>query len=233
MLLDVPEWGNYRLLGTTRDDAAGEAFDKVGKLLGLPYPGGRPIEELAAIYVDDNSLLSSISGNAHPRANSQTDFRKKSIRFPRPMTRSNSTPADDDYYDLSFSGLKTAVLSAVREAEDAGEIQERRAEIAHAFQTAVIDTLVEKVRRAQRQFKRKRIVIGGGVACNKSLQRAMQSHFKAEGVRVFSPTPRLATDNAAMIAAAGLFRYEAGERATSLMTAHATLPLPGIMSNAS
>lgn len=237
MLLDVPEWGSYRLLGSTRDDAAGEAFDKVGKLLGLGYPGGRPVEQLAASYAGANSQLSVAPASEDSRADSlgesRTDMRKRPIRFPRPMTRSNSTPADDDYYDLSFSGLKTAVLSAVRAAESTGEIETLRAEIAHEFQTAVIDTLVEKVRRAQRQFKRNRIVIGGGVACNKALQRAMQDQFGIKRIRVYTPSPRLATDNAAMIAAAGLFRYAAGERATSLMTAHATLPLPGIMSDVS
>ena len=229
MLIDVPAWGNYLLLGTTRDDAAGEAFDKVGKLLGLPYPGGRPIEQLAATYSG-----ASPSARSHRKMGDRhKEVRGKPIRFPRPMTRSNAIPGDDDYFDLSFSGLKTAVLSAVREAESAGDIDKHRAEIAHAFQTAVVDTLVEKVRRAQEQFDRTRIVIGGGVACNKALQAAMQAHFGSKGVQVFSPSPRLATDNAAMIAAAGLFRYAAGERATSLMTAHATLPLPGIMSDVS
>ena len=96
MLLDVPEWGKYQLLGQTRDDAAGEAFDKVAKLLGLPYPGGRPLEELART-VD-----------------------RSSYRFARPMLRSNSVPGDADYYDLSFSGLKTAVLTAVRGIEASG-----------------------------------------------------------------------------------------------------------------
>ena len=93
LLLDVPEWGTYRMLGATRDDAAGEAFDKVAKLLGLPYPGGRHVEAMAA------------TGN--PRRH----------RFARPMLNAGQRPGDDDYYDLSFSGLKTGVLHAVRDAE--------------------------------------------------------------------------------------------------------------------
>lgn len=205
MLLDVPEWGAYRLLGQTRDDAAGEAFDKVAKLLGLPYPGGRPLEELAR----------TAAGPAR--------------RFVRPMLRASSTPGDADYYDLSFSGLKTAVLLSVREAEAAGTLDDTRAAIAHAFQEAVVETLVEKVDRAVRQFRRSRVVLGGGVACNNVLQGAMHARFQRRGCRVFAPSPRLATDNAAMIATAGLFRYEQGARAEASLTAHSSLALPGLI----
>ncbi len=207
MLLDVPAWGEYRLLGATRDDAAGEAFDKVGKLLGLPYPGGRPIEELAR----------TSRGDRH--------------RFSRPMLRPNAVQGDDDYFDLSFSGLKTAVLTAVRACERDGTLDAERADIAHAFQSAVIDTLVEKVERARRAFGRTRIVLGGGVACNLALQQAMSRRFVSRGGQVFAPSPRLATDNAAMIAAAGLFRLTTGVLADPTMTAHASLPLPGILTH--
>ncbi|MEQ1690654.1 MAG: tRNA (adenosine(37)-N6)-threonylcarbamoyltransferase complex transferase subunit TsaD [Gemmatimonas sp.] len=204
LLLDVPAWGTYHLLGQTRDDAAGEAFDKVAKLLGLPYPGGRPLEELART------------------APSSTR------RFVRPMVRAKAKPGDDDYFDLSFSGLKTAVLLAVREAEKLGTLDTSRATIARAFQDAVIDTLVEKVDRAVRLHRRKRVVLGGGVACNVALQRAMQDRLERRGGRVFSPSPRLATDNAAMIAAAGMFRFESGERASPSLTAQASLSIPGL-----
>ncbi|MBL0169274.1 MAG: tRNA (adenosine(37)-N6)-threonylcarbamoyltransferase complex transferase subunit TsaD [Gemmatimonadaceae bacterium] len=204
MLLDVPAWGSYRLLGQTRDDAAGEAFDKVAKLLGLPYPGGRPLEELA------RTVESS------------------TVRFVRPMVRAKAKPGDEDYFDLSFSGLKTAVLLAVRAAEKGGTLETSRASIARAFQDAVVDTLVEKVDRAVRLYRRKRVVLGGGVACNVALQRAMGDRLERRGGRVFAPSPRLATDNAAMIAAAGMFRFELGERADPTLTAHASLPLPGL-----
>ena len=150
MLLDVPEWGTYALLGQTRDDAAGEAFDKVAKLLGLPYPGGRPIEELAR----------TVDTSTH--------------KFARPMVRSNAKPGDDDYFDLSFSGLKTAVLHEVRDAEREGRLGESRADIARGFQDAVIGTLVEKVDRAVRRYRRTRVVMGGGVACNVALQDALR-----------------------------------------------------------
>lgn len=205
LLLDVPEWGRYQLLGQTRDDAAGEAFDKVAKLLGLPYPGGRPLEALAA----------TVNESAY--------------RFSRPMLRSSSVPGDPDYYDLSFSGLKTAVLTAVRTIESkGGDVASERAALARAFQDSMIDTLVEKTERAARAFRRKRVVLGGGVSCNGALQQAMQRRFAARGVVVYAPSPRLATDNAAMIAAAGMFRMHAGERAPLGLTALATLPIPGL-----
>lgn len=201
LLLDVAAWGEYKLLGQTRDDAAGEAFDKVAKLLGLPYPGGRPIEMLAA--TGDPSQF----------------------RFARPMVRSNAEPGDADYFDLSFSGLKTAVLNAVRGAEQSGTINNARANIARGFQDAVVDTLVTKVERAVQLESRTRVVIGGGVACNGALQAELRSRLSPLGVSVYAPTPRLATDNAAMIAAAGMFRFGKGERAPLSLTAQATLPL--------
>lgn len=206
MLLDVSDWGSYRLLGQTRDDAAGEAFDKVAKLLGLPYPGGKHIEAMAA------------------SVNSPT------IRFAKPMVRANAQLGDDDFYDLSFSGLKTAVLLAVRDAEKSGTLDASRPAIARGFQDALIGTLVEKVERAVRVHRRKRVVLGGGVACNVALQQAIADRLAARGVSVFAPTPRLATDNAAMIAAAGMFRYAVGTRAEASLTAHASLPIPGLES---
>jgi len=205
MLLDVEAWGRYRLLGRTRDDAAGEAFDKVAKLLGLPYPGGPHLERLAK---------TSDGGR---------------YRFARPMLRRDQTPADADYYDVSFSGLKTAVLNAVK-GRDAGAGREAEAAaIAHAFQDSLIETLVEKTARAARAFGRDRVVLGGGVACNRSLVAAMRARFEDRGVRVFAPAPRFATDNAAMIARAGLFHLERGERSSLDLNAFASQPLPGLV----
>ncbi len=204
LLIDVAAWGEYRLLGRTRDDAAGEAFDKVAKLLGLPYPGGRPLEELAR------------SGDP------------SRYRFARPMLKRSQRPEDADYYDLSFSGLKTAVLLAVREAEAAGTLEEARPHLARAFQDALVDTLVAKTHRAARQHGRQRIVLGGGVACNGALQAAMRAAARAP-LAVFAPSPRLATDNAAMIAAVGAFRFRRGERGADTFSAHASMPLPGML----
>ena len=201
LLLDVESWGRYRLLGATRDDAAGEAFDKVAKLLGLPYPGGPPVEKLA-------------------RTGESSRF-----RFSRPMLRRNQQPGDADYYDVSFSGLKTAVLHAVR-----GGAADDHAHIARGFHDALVETLVEKTARAAEQFDRKRVVLGGGVAGNRTLVEAMRARMGRLGGEVYAPSSRLATDNAAMIARAGLFHYERGERAPLDLNAFASMPLPGLVS---
>jgi N6-L-threonylcarbamoyladenine synthase len=202
MLLDVEEWGRYRLLGATRDDAAGEAFDKVAKLLGLPYPGGRHIESLA-------------------REGDPSRF-----RFTKPMVRRNDTPGDADYYQFSFSGLKTGVLNAVRSS---GDLERDRKDIARGFQDALIGSLVEKTYRAAVSFDRKKIVLGGGVACNGALAVAMRERVASIGATVFTPEPRLATDNAAMIARAGLFHFERGERSGLDLNAFAGQPIPGLV----
>ncbi len=201
LLLDVAWWGAYRVLGATRDDAAGEAFDKVAKLLGLPYPGGRPIEQLAA-------------GGDPSR-----------FRFTRPMLRRDQHPGDADYYDVSFSGLKTAVLHAVRDSADIGEDAPH---IARGFQDAVVDTLVEKTWRAAKAHGRRKVVLGGGVAGNRALVSAMRARMTSLGGAVFAPSPRLATDNAAMIARAALHHGLRGARSDWSLSAHASLPLPGL-----
>ena len=200
MLVDVPEWGRYELLGRTRDDAAGEAFDKVAKLLGLPYPGGPHVERLAA--TGDPSRL----------------------RFARPMLRRDQRPGDAEFYDFSFSGLKTAVLNAVR-----GGTADDHPHIARAFHEAIVDTLVEKTARAVEQHGRTRVVLGGGVAGNRTLVAAMRQRMKRLRADVFAPSARIATDNAAMIARAGLFHFERGARAPLDLNAFATLPLPGLV----
>jgi N6-L-threonylcarbamoyladenine synthase len=201
LLLDVEAWGQYRLLGRTRDDAAGEAFDKVAKLIGLPYPGGPHVERLAATGDPDK------------------------FRFSRPMLRRNQLPGDDDYYDVSFSGLKTAVLNAVRSGTP-----DDHPHIARAFHDSLVDTLVEKTARAVKEYGRGRVVLGGGVAGNRTLAAAMRARVSRLGASVYAPSARLATDNAAMIARAGLFHFERGERAPLDLNAFASLPLPGLVS---
>lgn len=204
MLLDVEDWGRYRLLGATRDDAAGEAFDKVAKLLGLPYPGGPHIERLATMHGHEPNRF----------------------RFTRPMLRSDQRPGDPDYYDVSFSGLKTAVLNAVRTSDD---LERDRAAIARGFQDALIDTLVEKTLRAMDAYGRSRVVLGGGVACNATLVAAMRDRLAPQGAVVYAPSPRLATDNAAMIARAGVFHVEHGDWSPLELDALASAPLPGLL----
>lgn len=142
------------------------------------------------------------------------------------MVRRNAQPRDEDFYAFSFSGLKTAVLNAVRASEN---IDADKSDIARGFQDSLIDTLVEKTARAANAFGRDRVVLGGGVACNRTLSAAMRARLEPEGITVFTPTPRLATDNAAMIARAGLFRFERGEHAGLDLNAYASSTIPGLV----
>ncbi|ROR34181.1 tRNA (adenosine(37)-N6)-threonylcarbamoyltransferase complex transferase subunit TsaD [Inmirania thermothiophila] len=178
-LLAVAGVGRYRLLGESRDDAAGEAFDKTAKLLGLGYPGG--------------PALAALADRGRPGR----------FRFPRPMT-------DRPGLDFSFSGLKTHALYTLREA---GGDEQTRADIACAFQEAVVETLVIKCRRALRATGFRRLVVAGGVGANRALREALDALARAEGVRVHYPRPAFCTDNGAMIALAGCLRLAAGEAA--------------------
>jgi len=146
------------------------------------------------------------------------------FRFSRPMLRRNQQPGDEDFYDVSFSGLKTAVLLAVRAGSE-----DDAPHIARGFHDALVETLVEKTARAVQQFKRTRVVLGGGVAGNRTLADAMRHRVRRLGADVYAPSPRLATDNAAMIARAGLFHFDRGDRAALDLNAFAALPLPGLV----
>jgi N6-L-threonylcarbamoyladenine synthase len=198
LLLDVAAWGDYRLLGATLDDAAGESFDKVGSLLGLDYPAGAAIEKLAA--------------TGDPRR----------FKFPRPLLKG---AAEKDRWNFSFSGLKTAVLRAVQQSSD---LDADRAALARGFQDAAIEVMVAKTIDAAEQYERHLIVLGGGVACNRTLAAAMRSAAPAD-VRVAVASPRLNTDNAAMIGAAGSWRLARGERHDGSLEASDSLPLPGLI----
>jgi N6-L-threonylcarbamoyladenine synthase len=204
MLLWVREWGDYVLLGETRDDAVGEAFDKVAKLLGLGYPGGPEIQRAAA------------QGNPAAYA------------FPRPLLASNQVPGEGDYYDFSYSGLKTAVLTRVRDIEAAGRLESERANLAASFQAAAVDVLVAKTMRALTATGCASVVLGGGVAASRALREALSRRLAGRG-RLFHPSLRLATDNAAMIARAGLFHYQRGHRAGLDTTARADMVFPGLI----
>ena len=178
-LVHMPEWGIYHTLGETLDDAAGEAFDKVAKVLGLGYPGGPILSKLAE------------KGDA------------AAIDFPRAMMKSGD-------YAFSLSGLKTAVLTHIRHEEAAG----RRIDVpdlAASFQQAVIDVQVSKAVRAVKETGAKTFCLGGGVAANKALRRALTKAIEPLGVHVSVPPMELCTDNAAMIAAAAHYRFLRGE----------------------
>ena len=197
MLLDVPAWGEYHLLGQTLDDAAGEAFDKAAKLLGLGYPGGAPLERLAR------------------------EGRPGRLRLPRPMLQELEREGPNRYA-FSFSGLKTAVLRAVRAGEAAP------ADVARAFQDAAIEVLVEKTAHAVEALGYSTAMIGGGVACNRALVASLRERL-AGIARVSVASPRLNTDNAAMIAAAGAWRLARGERSGWDLEPRDDLPLPGLI----
>ena len=200
--------GDYRLLGRTRDDAAGEAFDKVAKLLGLGYPGGPLVEERAR--------------KGDPGA----------VRFPSPMRQRES-------YDFSFSGLKTAVVNYVRGAGYGvrgapGVSLDPKpltldpafvADICAGFQEAIVQTLVRVTVAAAKASASRRIVLAGGVACNKRLRSELTERAVDEAIEVYYPSPSLCTDNAAMIAAAGYPRLLRDERAPLSLNADADLAL--------
>ncbi|MCX2975589.1 tRNA (adenosine(37)-N6)-threonylcarbamoyltransferase complex transferase subunit TsaD [Halieaceae bacterium IMCC8485] len=180
-LVRVDGIGQYRLLGESLDDAAGEAFDKAAKMLGLPYPGGPHIGRLAQ------------SGNS------------ERFDFPRPMVNRPGL-------DFSFSGLKTFTLNTVANCREKGELTEQdKADIARAFEDAVVSTLVIKCRRALKQEGLKTLVMAGGVSANLSLRAGLKGALAKERVQVFYPAPLFCTDNGAMIAYAGAQRLQAGQ----------------------
>lgn len=181
-LVQVEGIGQYTLLGESLDDAAGEAFDKAAKMMDLDYPGGPYIAKLAE------------SGEAGR------------FKFPRPMT-------DRPGLDLSFSGLKTYTLNTVTKHAEANGLPDDQccADIAHAFQEAVVDTLVIKCRRALQQTGYKRLIIAGGVSANRRLREKLEAALAKIDSSVFYARPEFCTDNGAMIAFAGYQRLLAGE----------------------
>ncbi|MCE8033518.1 tRNA (adenosine(37)-N6)-threonylcarbamoyltransferase complex transferase subunit TsaD [Billgrantia tianxiuensis] len=181
-LVEVRGQGRYRLLGESVDDAAGEAFDKTAKMLGLAYPGGPQVARLAE------------TGDP------------KRFRFPRPMT-------DRPGLDFSFSGLKTHTLTTLKQLERDGQLDEQaRADVARAFEEAVVDTLVIKCRRALDDTGLKRLVMAGGVSANARLRERLAHEAEKRSAQVYYPRGRFCTDNGAMIALAGARRLLAGER---------------------
>ncbi len=204
ILLHAEAWGSYTLLGQTRDDAAGEAFDKVAKLLDLSYPGGPAIQALAEV--------------GDPGRH----------RLPRPMLRGNQTPATSDFFDFSFSGLKTAVSTLVAELEAAGTLEEERKHVAASFQSAAVDVLTRKTLRAVEVTGCRRVLLGGGVSANRRLRVELEKRL-GPGGRLFHSSPRLSQDNGAMVARAALFHLERGEIASLEVSADASLPFPDLV----
>ena len=179
LIADVRDYTDLRILGATRDDAAGECFDKTARVLGLPYPGGKPIDEL--------------SRTGHP-------------------------------YDMSFSGLKTAVINLAHHAEQTGEELDR-ASLAASFTRAVSDSLVPRAMRAVAELGYGKLVVAGGVAANSRIRRDFQTAAEKQHIALYIPPLRLCGDNAAMIGAQGYYEYLAGVRAGSDLNAYASLDL--------
>ncbi len=177
MLVDVKGIGNYRILGESIDDAAGEAFDKTAKLLGLAYPGGPAVAELA------------LKGDP------------KRFHFPRPMTNRPGL-------DFSFSGLKTFAMNTLKNQDDDPQT---RADIACAFEDAVVETLAIKCKRALEQTQRDTLIIAGGVGANKKLRQRLTQLTNKLNKQVFYPKLEFCTDNGAMIALAGCIRLQASQ----------------------
>ncbi len=196
-LIKVERFGQYQLLGESLDDAAGEAFDKTAKLLGLGYPGGPALATLAK----------------QGRANQ--------YQFPRPMT---GRPG----LDFSFSGLKTFAVNTLQKAGDNANPQ-IRADIAFAFQEAVIDTLLIKCKRALTQTELNRLVVAGGVSANEYLRQQFDCVFSKQGINVFYPRHEFCTDNGAMIAFTGYLQLKHGAATEALeITARARWPLMSV-----
>lgn len=192
-LVFMKEHGNFEVIGETRDDAAGEAYDKVARTLNLPYPGGPHIDRLAHEGVPNIDL---------PRA-----------------------WLEDDSYDFSFSGLKSAVINTLHNAEQKGLLIDPK-NMAASFQASVIDVLVTKAVKAAKEFKVKQVLLSGGVAANKGLRAALEKEFASiNNIELIVPPLNLCTDNAAMIGAAGSILFEKGKRSKYSLNANPSLDI--------
>jgi N6-L-threonylcarbamoyladenine synthase len=201
-LFFVPGPGKYKVVGRTRDDAAGEAFDKVAKLLGLGYPGGPIMERLAR---EGNSSV---------------------VKFTIPRMGDNRP-------DFSFSGLKTAVQKYVRESglqpvSKGEQPSQGIKDLAASFQSTVVRSLVSTTEKVAAEYHPRTLIVAGGVACNNALRDACREAAARLGIPVYFPSPHLSTDNAAMIAAAGTVKLQAGERAGWDLNADVMLRLQNI-----
>ena len=193
LIADVRDYTDIRILGSTRDDAAGECFDKMARVLGLPYPGGRPLDELSQQGDDTRYAMpqSHIEGSA---------------------------------YDMSFSGLKTAVINLVHSAEQRGE-EIDRAGLAASFCKAVSDSLIPRTMSAAAELGYNTIVVAGGVAANSRIRRDFAAAAERAGAKLYIPPLKLCGDNAAMIASQAYYEYLSGARAGSELNAYATMEI--------
>ncbi len=226
----VKNWMEYKMLGATRDDAAGEAFDKVARMLDLPYPGGPEISRLAQIYrkmLDSTThkiVLDFCSAQAVALRKGLPKHFSSDIHFPRPMINSKD-------FDFSFSGLKTAVLYYIRDKYNPtlalSLSREGKMQIAKEFEDAVVEVLVTKTLRAVEKYEAKSLIVGGGVSANNELQNQLKKQIKNKklSTKLYLPIKNLSTDNALMIALAGYFRSVQGKKYTKKIKASGNLGL--------
>lgn len=193
LIIDVRSYTELKIIGATRDDAAGECFDKTARVLGLPYPGGRPIDLLSQGGDDTKYVL--------------------------PRTHIEGAP-----YDMSFSGLKTAVINIVHNAEQKGEELDRSS-LAASFTRAVSDSLVPRTMMAARELGYKKIAVAGGVAANSRIRADFKAAAEKEGCELFVPPLKLCGDNGAMIGCQAYYEYLAGNIAGSDLNAYANMEL--------
>ena len=191
LIADVRDYTDIRVLGSTRDDAAGECFDKTARVLGLPYPGGRPLDELSRTGDD--------------------------TKYHMPVSHVEGNPLD-----MSFSGLKTAVINLAHGAEQRGEELDR-ASLAASFCRAVSESLVPRTMEALRSLGYDKLALAGGVAANSRIRRDFSEAAERAGAKLFIPPLKLCGDNAAMIGAQAYYEYLAGSRADAGLNAYATL----------
>lgn len=193
LLVDVRGYTDMKIIGATRDDAAGECFDKTARVLGLPYPGGKPIDQLSQGGDD--------------------------TRYSFPISHVEGNP-----YDMSFSGLKTAVINLVHNAQQKGE-EIDRASLAASFTKAVSDSLVPRTVMAAKELGYDKVVVAGGVAANSRIRADFKRASEENGFELFVPPLKLCGDNGAMIGAQGYYEYLAGTRAGSDLNAYATMDI--------
>ena len=192
-IVAVEDYTQFRVIGRTRDDAAGECYDKAARAMGMPYPGGIALDRLAA--------------EGDPAA----------YPLPRPHV-------EGSVYDFSFSGLKTAVINRLHNAEQKGE-SVNHADLCASFQHTVVSMLTENTMRAAADTGARTVVLAGGVSANSGLRAGMQAACDAAGVRLYVPPLSLCGDNAAMIAAQGYYEWRAGNTAGADLNAVASLPI--------
>ena len=193
LIVDVEDYTSFHILGTTRDDAAGESFDKVARLLGMPYPGGAALDRMAQLGDDQ--------------------------KYPMPHTKLSGNPLD-----MSFSGLKTAAINLIHNAEQKGESLDIPS-LCASFSLAVSEMLVPRTVEALKQTGRKKLAIAGGVAANSRIRADFQREVAKLGVDLYMPPLKLCGDNGAMIGAQAYYEYLAGVRAGQDLNAYATMPI--------